>query len=180
MGEVWLETRTLRVIQYHAPVAPILIFWKLLEMFKNSLIYMEKVRKIAEKVHMIIGYYHMTILLCKPLYPIFTKQGRGLVMANRFEIGKIFHRSSTTPHPPNPISNLPSSSLTLTSILLSSIPHFYLPQTLPLLCLSPFPFKNFCHHFGSYYIFFRNAHEGDKNSPIGESAAFCVASSHLA
>lgn len=50
-------------------------------------------------------------------------------MANRFEIGKIFHRSSTTPHPPNPISNLPSSS----SILLSSTLHFYLPQTLPVL-----------------------------------------------
>ena len=98
-------------------------------------------------------------------------------MANRFEIGKIFLRSSTTPTPPNPISNLPSSSLTI----LSSTHHSYLSQTLPApITLLPLPLQKFLSPFWELHVFFRNAHEGDKNSPIGESEAFCVASSHLA
>lgn len=75
-------------------------------------------------------------------------------MAHRFEIGKIFHRSSNTPTTPNPISNLSSSSLTLTSILLSSTPHFYLSQTLPvLITLFPPPSKFFVTILGVTYIF---------------------------
>lgn len=100
-------------------------------------------------------------------------------MANRFGIGKIFLRSSNTPTTPNSISNLLSSFLTLTSILLSPTHHSYLSQTLPA-PITLLPLQKFLSPFWELLYIFRNAHEGDKNSPIGESEAFCVASSHLA